>query len=68
VTETSHGVVRARDMVVATEPFHRRYVPAAAAGLSPDVCQLHSYATARRRTSPPQTCSSWGTDDDRIAT
>ena len=43
VARTSRGTVRARHVVVATGPFHRRNVPDAADGLAPDVCQLHSY-------------------------
>jgi putative flavoprotein involved in K+ transport len=40
--ETSAGRVAARQVVVASGPFRRPYVPEAAAGLSPDVHQLHS--------------------------
>lgn len=39
---TSHGTVRARHVVIATGPFSRPHVPSAAAGLSPQVHQLHS--------------------------
>jgi putative flavoprotein involved in K+ transport len=35
--------VRARQVVLATGPFHRRRIPAAAADLAPEVFQLHSY-------------------------
>ncbi len=43
VADTSGGTVRARHVVLATGPFHRRHVPEAAAGLDPDVPQVHSY-------------------------
>jgi len=43
IVETSAGSLVAAQVVVATGPFHRRYVPAAADGLSPEVAQLHSY-------------------------
>ena len=43
IVETSEGSLCARHVVVATGPFHRRHVPPAAAGLSPEVFQLHSY-------------------------
>jgi putative flavoprotein involved in K+ transport len=33
----------AAQVVVATGPFHRRCVPDAADGLSPEIVQLHSY-------------------------
>ena len=42
VAETTHGSVRARHVVLANGPFSRAHVPAAAAGLSPQVHQLHS--------------------------
>ena len=40
--ETSAGVVRARQVVLATGPFSRPHVPALAQDLSADVVQLHS--------------------------
>ncbi len=40
---TSAGPVTARQVVLATGPFRRPYVPAAGDGLSPAVHQLHSY-------------------------
>ena len=43
IVETSAGSTCARHVVVATGPFHRRHVPEAAAALSPEVFQLHSY-------------------------
>jgi putative flavoprotein involved in K+ transport len=42
VAGTSTGPVRAQHVVVANGPFRRRHVPAAAAGLAPEVHQLHS--------------------------
>ena len=43
VAETSQGDDGERQVVVATGPFTRPHVPAAAAGLSPQVHQLHSH-------------------------
>jgi putative flavoprotein involved in K+ transport len=43
IVETSAGSLVAAHVVVATRPFHRRNVPAAADSLSPEVLQLHSY-------------------------
>jgi putative flavoprotein involved in K+ transport len=40
--ETSQGLLHARHVVVATGPFARPYVPPVAAGLDPDVTQLHA--------------------------
>ncbi len=40
--ETSHGVVRARQVVLASGPFRQPFVPVAAASLDPAVTQLHS--------------------------
>ena len=40
---TSQGALTARQVVVATDPFHDPMVPPAAAGLDPSVQQLHSY-------------------------
>lgn len=40
--ETPDGVLRARQVVVATGPFQVPVVPAVAAGLAPSVHQLHS--------------------------
>lgn len=42
LAETTAGTVRARHVVLATGPFHRPRVPAAADGLDPAVWQLHS--------------------------
>ena len=50
---TSAGAVRARHVVVATGPFHRPYVPSAAAGLDASVVQLHSYDYRRPADLPP---------------
>ena len=52
VADTSQGTVRARQVVVATGPFARPHVPAAAAGLSPEVLQLHSSAYRRPQDVP----------------
>lgn len=41
--ETSAGTIRARQVVLATGPFHLPFVPAAGADLDPEVVQLHSY-------------------------
>ncbi len=41
---TPTGTLRARQVVVATGPFQTPHVPALAAGLHPDVPQLHSAA------------------------
>ena len=51
--QTSAGAVRARHVVLATGPFHRPYVPDAAARLGPDVHQLHSYDYRRPEDVPP---------------
>jgi putative flavoprotein involved in K+ transport len=40
--ETSTGPVRARQVVVATGPFSAAHIPAAAAGLDPEVASVHS--------------------------
>ena len=50
---TSAGPVRARQVVLATGPFHQRFVPAAADGLDPSVFQLHSYDYRRPADLPP---------------
>jgi len=42
VALTSAGPVRARQVVVATGPFHRPVLPPAAAELDPEIAQLHS--------------------------
>jgi len=42
VALTSAGPVRARQVVVATGPFHRPVLPSAAAELDPEITQLHS--------------------------
>ena len=52
VAETSTGMVEAEHVVVATGPFTRRHIPAAASDLSPDVHQLHS-GDYRRPTDVP---------------
>ena len=39
---TSTGVLRARQVVIATGPFQRPFIPAVAANLPPHVNQLHS--------------------------
>jgi len=50
---TSAGAVRAEHVVVATGPFHRPYVPDAAARLGAHVFQLHSYDYRRPGDLPP---------------
>ena len=50
--DTSAGEIRAHHVVIATGPFSRPRVPAAAAGLSPDVAQLHSYDYRRASDLP----------------
>jgi len=52
VALTSAGPVRARQVVVATGPFHRPVLPWAAAELDPEVTQLHS-ANYRRPADVP---------------
>ena len=42
LVHTSQGTLRTRQVVVATGPFQRPVIPAVAAGLAPDVVQLHS--------------------------
>jgi putative flavoprotein involved in K+ transport len=42
VAETTNGLLRARQVVVATGPFQSAYVPPVAAELDPQVVQLHS--------------------------
>ncbi|WP_138758542.1 flavin-containing monooxygenase [Modestobacter altitudinis] len=42
VVETPTGTLRARQVVVATGPFQVPWIPALAAGVAPDVVQLHS--------------------------
>ena len=42
VAVTSTGLIRARHVVVATGPYTHAFVPDAATGLDPTVCQLHS--------------------------
>ena len=51
--ETPAGPVLARQVVLATGPFRRPYVPDAAAGLSSDVAQLHSFHYRRPPDLPP---------------
>ncbi len=53
VAATSAGGPRARQVVLATGPFRRPYVPAAADGLDPSVRQLHSFAYRRPSDVPP---------------
>jgi putative flavoprotein involved in K+ transport len=53
VAETSCGTVRARQVVLAPGPFARPHVPAAAAGLSARVSQLHSSAYRSPQDVPP---------------
>ena len=50
---TSAGDIRARHVVVATGPFQRPFVPDAAAGLDPEVSQLHSADYRRPDDVPP---------------
>ena len=53
VASTSTGHLRARQVVLATGPFRRPYVPAAADGLDPSVRQLHSFTYRRPSDVPP---------------
>lgn len=53
VAETSAGPLRARQVAVATGPFALPHVPAVAAGLAPDVHQLHSSGYRRPADVPP---------------
>ncbi len=53
VAETSHGSVRADQVVLATGPFRRPFVPDAAAGLDASVVQLHSLDYRRPSDVPP---------------
>jgi len=53
LAQTTGGVVRARQVVLASGPFRRPYVPAAAEGLDPTVLQLHSYDYRRPQDVPP---------------
>lgn len=53
LVETTHGAWRARNVVVATGPFQVPVVPAATAGLSFDVLQLHSSDYRRPGQLPP---------------
>lgn len=51
--ETTHGPVRAGEVVVATGPFSCPHLPAAAAGLHPSVTQVHSAGYRRPDDLPP---------------
>jgi putative flavoprotein involved in K+ transport len=51
--ETSAGAVRLEHVVLATGPFHRPHVPAAAERLGADVVQLHSHDYRRPADLPP---------------
>jgi putative flavoprotein involved in K+ transport len=53
VAETSQGTVRAQHVVLASGPFSRPHVPRAAAGLSPQVHQLHSSDYSSSQDVPP---------------
>ncbi len=51
--DTNRGAVRAGQVVVATGPFSRPHLPAAAAGLDPSVTQMHSADYRRPDDVPP---------------
>jgi putative flavoprotein involved in K+ transport len=51
--ETSQGAIDAARVVVAAGSFHVPRIPPAAAGLSPDIEQLHSHAYRRESALPP---------------
>ena len=53
VALTADGVIRARQVVLASGPFRRPYVPDAGCGLSSDVRQLHSLHYRRPDDVPP---------------
>lgn len=57
---TDRGQIRAQQVVLATGPFRKPYVPAAGADLDPCVTQLHSFDYQRRPTYRPGTCWSSG--------
>lgn len=61
VAHTANGVIRARQVVLATGPFRRPFVPDAGRGLSSDVRQLHSLQY-RRPESPRRRVASPGMD------
>jgi putative flavoprotein involved in K+ transport len=51
--DTTGGVIRARQVVVASGPFRRPNVPDAAARLDASVVQLHSFSYRRQADVPP---------------
>jgi len=53
VAHTANGVIRARQVVLATGPFRRPFVPDAGRGLSSDVRQLPSLQYRRPEDLPP---------------
>lgn len=53
LAQTSDGPVRARQVVVASGPFHLPYVPDAGRELGPAVVQRHSYDYCRPSDLPP---------------
>jgi putative flavoprotein involved in K+ transport len=53
LAQTSQGTVRARHVVLAPGPFHLPEIPSAAAGLSPQVRQVHSSAYRSPEDVPP---------------
>ncbi len=53
MARTADGVIRARQVVLATGPFRRPFVPDASLGLSRDVRQLHSLEYRRPEDVPP---------------
>lgn len=53
VAETTRGVVRAGQVVLATGPFRQPYVPPAGAAVDPSVFQLHSFDYRRPDDLPP---------------
>lgn len=50
---TTSGVIRAEQVVLATGPFRKPYVPGAGRGLSGEVAQLHSLQYRRPEDLPP---------------
>lgn len=53
VADTSGGAVHAHQVVIATGPFSQPHTPDQAAGLAPDVHQLHSSHYRRAADIPP---------------
>lgn len=53
LVETNRGSYRARQVVIATGPFQRPFIPSIAKGLSPAVYQIHSTAYQNPAQLPP---------------